>query len=513
MTRLRTILTLAVLWLAPAAHAAIVAAPGYHAYSIPTPGTVQGGVVRRGGAILVGQGTFGAGGEQLIRLDAGGATTIGTGFNSLGGFDLDAAGTLYATDNGGEQAGAATGDTLFAVPNALTRTTPVTALGQEVVPAGSIPFAMDALVLSGGDVLVSDAVGFGGGRVARVTLGSPASVSTLVPGLDFLGGLAVASDGALLVDNVVFDPFTFASTGAVLRYTVAGAPLAALATGLSGALGVVVDGDGNALVSGGFTPDFSSSTVLAIAPNGSVTERAHGFGFSGEMFFDAARDETLVLDFGVSAVTAICRDADGDGVCDADDDCPAVADPAQTDTDGDDLGDACDPCTGVAVDKPKLTIAKLAAPAGDEALAFATRLTLGSPAVPALDPVTKGLRLLVESAVGTVLDVTVPPGAFDLQTKTGWKEKAGVFKYSNRSGGLLGIVAAAVKPFSKNPAVVKVTVTGRKGTYAVAAADLPLRATVVLDAGAGQCGDATFVGPAPEPACTYDAVKSKVVCK
>jgi hypothetical protein len=35
-------------------------------------------------------------------------------------------------------------------------------------------------------------------------------------------------------------------------------------------------------------------------------------------------------------------DADGDGICDADDDCPDVLDPGQSDLDGDGLGDACD---------------------------------------------------------------------------------------------------------------------------------------------------------------------------
>jgi hypothetical protein len=37
-------------------------------------------------------------------------------------------------------------------------------------------------------------------------------------------------------------------------------------------------------------------------------------------------------------------DSDGDGIPDARDDCPAVADPDQRDTDGDGVGDACDPC-------------------------------------------------------------------------------------------------------------------------------------------------------------------------
>ena len=515
MTRFRAFLILAAVLAAPAARAAVVAAPGYHAYTITTPGTVQGGLVRRGGAVLVGQGAFGVGGEQVIRLDGGGATTIATGFNSLGGFDIDAGGTLYVVDNGGDQAGAVTGDTLFAIADAVTRTTAVGALGHEVVPAGTIPFAMHPLVLSTGDVLVSDAAGFGSGRIVRVAAGAPPTASTFISGLDFLGALALDLDGSLLVDNVVFDPVTFASTGAVLRFAIAdGHALGTLKDGLSGALGLVLDGDGNALVSGGFTPDFSSSTVIAIAPGGAVTERAHGFSFSGEMFFDAARDELLVLDFGVQHIDAICRDVDADGVCDADDDCPTVADPAQTDTDGDGLGDACDPCTGVTVQKPMLAVRKLGAPAGDESLGFSGRLTLPFPITPALDPVTKGLRLLVSDTVGTLLDATLPGGAFDPATETGWQiGKGGAFKYRNKQGGILGIASAAVKPSTKVPGLVKVAVRGKKALYPVDPTRLPLSATVVLDAAAGQCGDAVFPGPAPTPACTHDPVKAKVTCR
>jgi len=38
------------------------------------------------------------------------------------------------------------------------------------------------------------------------------------------------------------------------------------------------------------------------------------------------------------------NDADGDGVCGNADNCPATANPSQADADGDDIGDACDPC-------------------------------------------------------------------------------------------------------------------------------------------------------------------------
>jgi hypothetical protein len=206
---------------------------------------------------------------------------------------------------------------------------------------------MDVLPLSDGSLLVTDAVGAGAGKVVRVVTTPTPGASTLISGLDFLGGLALDDDGTLLVGNVVFDEF-FTANGSILRYTVVGVAQPPLVSGLSGALAHVVDNDGNVLVSGGFKPDFSSSTVMAVAPGGGVAERASGFGFSGEMFFDAARNELLVNDFGVTHVTAICRDGDGDGVCDADDVCPAVADPGQEDADHDGLGDACDPCSSPA---------------------------------------------------------------------------------------------------------------------------------------------------------------------
>jgi hypothetical protein len=45
---------------------------------------------------------------------------------------------------------------------------------------------------------------------------------------------------------------------------------------------------------------------------------------------------------------ALGGDTDGDGVCDANDNCPAVANPDQADSDGDGVGDACDNCPAVA---------------------------------------------------------------------------------------------------------------------------------------------------------------------
>src|SRR5438132_5342524 len=502
----RAIRTLVAMLLAvPAARAAVMAAPGYAVHTIATPDTVEGGVVRRGDAILVGQGlSFTAGAQSIVRLDAGGPTTIATGFNSLGGFDLAPDGTLYVVDNcfTGDGCGTtATGDTVYAIPDALTRTTAVTAAGHEVVPSRTIPFAGDVLVAPGGAALVSDAAGNGAGRVVNVLSGR---APDLLAGLDLVGGITLAADGTLRIVDAILNP-DFSTTGKVLEYKLDGTLLGTLVSGLAGGFAAATGGAGDVLVSA--IGSFGTSKVIAVAPDGSVSDRATGFAFSSDVFFDAARDEALVLDFGVTDIAAICRDQDGDGVCDADDDCPLVANPSQADADGDRSGDGGDPCTGAAITGGGLALGKLGAPAGDDTLAFKGRMTV--PVAPAIDPVTTGVRVLVDG----VLDATIPGGTFDSATETGWKaKKNGAFTYHN-GRGILGIVKVALKPSSKAPGLVQFAVGGKTGSYAVDPAHLPRQATLILDAAAGQCGDAGFAGPAPAPVCVYKAKHAKVQCK
>jgi len=457
--------------------AAITAAPGWAVHAIPTPGTVQGSVVRRGDSLIVGQGAFGAGLEQVIRLDAGVPTTIATGFNSLGGFALDAAGTLYVTDNGGNLAGAATGDTVFAIPDALTRTTALPAVGAEVVPAGTIPFAQD-VALDGADLIVSDGVGPGAGRVVRISGGVATNLITM---LDYTAGVTVY--GTLLLVGNVDGSFV----GSLSQYTLAGVFVTSVASGLSGNYAHAIDNDGNILITGGFTDDFSSSTVIAVAPGGEITQRAAGFSFSTELFHDTARDETLVLDVAVSEITAICRDTDGNGVCNAD-----------------------EPCIGGAVvAKPKLQLKKLDTPAGDDGLAFGGEMTV--PTSPAIDPVANGARVVVTDGEGTVADVTIPPGAVDPVTKVGWKanKSATSWTYANKAG-LAGITKVSVKTTAKTPGLVKFKVTGKNGAFPTTPAALPLAATFTL-APAGQCGAADFSGPLTS--CEFNGKQSTVKCK
>jgi hypothetical protein len=498
----RSILVVMLAALVTRADAAVVAAAGYAVHTIATPGTTAGGVVRRAGALLVGQGTFGAGMESIVRVDGAGTTTIATGFNALGGFDLDAAGTLWTVDNCAECPGAVTGDTVYTIPDALTRTTAVTAAGREVVDPNTIHFAADVFVLPNGTALVSDAAGAGAGRVVAVSAGT---ATDLITGLDFVGGVALAPDGTMRVLDSVLNP-DFTTTGAVLKYGTDGAPLGTLVGGLPGALAAAFDGDGNLLVSG--VGSFGASRLVAVDPNGSVTDRASGFTFSGDVFYDAARDEALVLDFGATDVFAICRDRDGDGVCDVDDDCPAIANAGQADADGDGIGDACDPCTGPVVQKAKLAVGKIGAPAGDETLAF--RGVLALPADAAIDPTTTGLRVIVGDAAAVLVDATLPGGPLDETTGTGWKARNGSFKYQNPAG-VLGIRKAALKASRKVPGRVSFAIAGKEGSYAVQSAALPLHATVVLDQAGGLCGDARFT--APTSGCALKKKGTAVSCR
>ena len=475
---------------AASAPAAITPATGYAARSIATPTTVQGGVVRRGDLILVGQGPgYTAGAQSIVRItESGGPVTIATGFNSLGGFDLGPDGTLYVVDNchsaDGDACGTTTtGDTVYAIPDALTRTTPVAAATQEIVPAGSIPAAMDVL-LAGRTLFVSDAAGNDVGRVVRV---GRSGVKDVITGLDFAGGLALTCDGTLLVGDVDADSFA----GSVTGYTTSGRLVAPVATGLSGAFAHVVDADGNVLVSGGFTGDFTSSTVLAVPPSGSPVERAHGYGFTTEMAFDPMRDETLVLDAAVvSAISALCRDRDGDGICDADDNCPEVANAGQADANGNGLGDACE-CVGpVALANAKVKLGKRDTPPGDDTLQVKAQLTV--PTSPAIDPMATGLRLRVQDdAGGTVLDASLPGGAYDPTLRTGWKVNGSGTSWTYVSCvGRFGIEKLTFKTTPKTPGQVMLVAKAKRGSYSVG--PLPLALSVVIDP-AGQCGSEAFL--------------------
>lgn len=301
MQRIIVSLPLCALLLAHSIQAQIVGPADHIVGSIPLPGTVQGDVVVTGTAVIVGQGSFGAGLQSIIRRDWDGTvTTLATGFNSLGNFAATADGAhLFVTDNGGELIGAVTGDTLFVLDDPRTASSPVTSSGREVAAPGSIPFAQSIAIGPDGQPYVGDAAGGTDGTILRRHPFLYGPLATHAAGFGYTAGLAFGVDGHLFVGDV--DGFTFA--GRVVELDAAGSFVGDLATGLSGALDLAFARDGRLLVSGGFTGDFSSSTVVAIDDSGVVTELAHGFGFSTGMDVDPVSGRIHVLDFGASAIT------------------------------------------------------------------------------------------------------------------------------------------------------------------------------------------------------------------
>ena len=176
---------------------------------------------------------------------------------------------------------------------------------------------------------------------------------------------------------------------------------------------------------------------------------------------------------------------------------------------------ACE--TGVAMSRSSLIVKKLDTPPGDDVLTFKGELVVSHPFAPALDPVATGVAVVIEDAAGArALDVTLPGGAYDRVTKSGWQAaRSGTsWKYVDKGATPPGgITALTIKDLSKKvPGLVKVRVIGKRGSYPVDTASLPLRGLLILDpptAATGQCGVATFVGSTQS--CTTDG--KNVKCK
>ncbi len=209
-------------------------------------------------------------------------------------------------------------------------------------------------------------------------------------------------------------------------------------------------------------------------------------------------------------------DTDGDGVCDALDDCPTTADSTQSDGDGDGIGDACDPCTNIVpvfAVKPRMRFSRLNVP-GREKMRFKGTITV--PVSPAIDPSTKGVRVLIDDADGSSMLDAIVPGGFDATTGVGWKrnKRNTAWRYRNPTG-FESIVKIRIRGKRKTPGSLKFVVIGQNGTYPMSPTRMPGRGTMVIDspfATTGQCGEALF-SVAPAPSCAFKAHGRTLVCK
>ncbi len=232
---------------------------------------------------------------------------------------------------------------------------------------------------------------------------------------------------------------------------------------------------------------------------------------------DAAGAATACADDGdpctidqCDGTSAVCRHASG------------------PDTDGDGLCDAVDACTNpghgqdFAADRhPKLTFAKIGTDpiSGDDTLTIAATFSLASGAAfAALDPSSRGARILVQNAAGgTRVDVSLADGAYAGNGTRGWKSNGArtTWTYKDATGAPAnGIVGMQIKDASKHlPRGVSVTVTGKKGLYPFVAGDEPPHVVVVLgdhaDAVTGACGESAFVAAD----CAFNGKGTTLTCK
>ena len=145
-------------------------------------------------------------------------------------------------------------------------------------------------------------------------------------------------------------------------------------------------------------------------------------------------------------------------------------------------------------------------------------MRLPVPLSPAMDPMTKGVRLLVVSQFGTpVLDAMLPGGRYASAAGAGWKAIGGrAWLYRNNGLGsptINGIRRVRLSlQVSPARAMIRIAATGRAGTYPVRLHEMPIKATVVIDtpvARRGQCAEGTFT----LPACKYDGGVGRVRCR
>ena len=145
-------------------------------------------------------------------------------------------------------------------------------------------------------------------------------------------------------------------------------------------------------------------------------------------------------------------------------------------------------------------ITRIDTPPGDDSLAFNGRMVITHPFSPALDPATYGVGIVITDQLGTsVLDAVIPGGAYDPETKVGWRTSSTGrrWRYVNKSSTPAnGITSVVIKDLSnRQPGLIDFRIKGRRGNYAVAPAAATLTGTLVLDpptAETGQCGVGTI---------------------
>lgn len=150
----------------------------------------------------------------------------------------------------------------------------------------------------------------------------------------------------------------------------------------------------------------------------------------------------------------------------------------------------------------RLTIGKLAAPVGDETIAWQGDLLLPAELASTFDPRSTGLRLQLDDGIETVLDVLLPASKWIAnRAVTVWK-----FTPGKSTPAPAGIGTMVLKADKNVAGLVKFVVKGKNADYTVGSG---LTARILVDQGA--CFAAGPGSPPPAPSCS--TVGTKVLCR
>ncbi|MCC6764718.1 MAG: hypothetical protein IT293_08655 [Deltaproteobacteria bacterium] len=238
--------------------------------------------------------------------------------------------------------------------------------------------------------------------------------------------------------------------------------------------------------------------------------------------------------------TTLCRlvDPDGDGLCTAQDRCPADAD-NDSDDDGYCIGALArppaigggDPCSrlGTAGDwiKPKVVFTKLDQAPGLQKVKISGAVTIPTGGSP-IAPQARGLHVRVLGPTGAlVVDQHVPAGIYTAANPVGWKVSGSPpnkFTYQDKvsappsQNGIKKVVVT--DKTAKVPGLVTFSISGDRGSYPLAPGQSPITVAIELNdtgnppgamPGTDQCGEARFLVPPSAPSCAAGA--SKLTCK
>lgn len=268
--------------------------------------------------------------------------------------------------------------------------------------------------------------------------------------------------------------------------------------------------DGNIVAVGTSGEYESSRLVLARYLAAPATPRCgDGVRTLGEQCDDGntSAGDCCAADCTLEAAGTICR-ASG-GACDTAETCTGAsavcpADLGDSDADGDGVCDADDLCVGgPPIADLRLRARNYATPAGDDALRLHGRIGFASSV--ALDPATSGVRLMLRDAAGVSLDVTVPGGS-------GWttRRRGGRTMWSFRSSAPVGGAVTRLRVRREVTGRLDVVVSGTGGSFALD----PVQTPATLSIGfpdASACGELRLDGTTAN--CTLSSSGATLNCR